>query len=128
MVGIGIATALISMPARAQVETMAGPWQQISSNAGPCPTCQLSIAGIGALSVTANNGWSASIVEQRRDGLPAAVGRGRWRVVNSAFDGKDFAVDLQLRGDRLYMTMRIALGKGALRVVRAVYGRPWLGS
>jgi hypothetical protein len=122
-----VATAL-AIPAQAQTDLLSGPWLQIESNAGPCPTCRISIDGIGSLAVTANNGWSATIVAAERHGLIAAAGNGRWRSPNNPLDGKPFNVDFELRGDRLYMSMRIELGKGAMRTVRAVFGRPWLGS
>jgi hypothetical protein len=114
--------------ARAEVGALIGAWQQISSNAGKCPTCQIAIDGIGSLSVTANNGWSATVIEGERGGNPAATGAGRWRVQGGDLDGKTFDVDFELHGDRLTMTMRIDAGRGSRRVVRAVYGRPWLGS
>ncbi|HEY0329416.1 MAG TPA: hypothetical protein VGC77_09980 [Rhodopseudomonas sp.] len=114
--------------ARAQVETLTGPWQQISSNAGNCPTCQITIDGIGALRVTANNGWTATIVERERNGMPTAGGGGQWRAPNNPLDGKTFIVEFELRGDRLHMTMTLDGGRGRLRFIEAVFGRPWLGS
>uniref|UniRef100_Q07IV1 Lipocalin-like domain-containing protein n=1 Tax=Rhodopseudomonas palustris (strain BisA53) TaxID=316055 RepID=Q07IV1_RHOP5 len=125
---ISMACAGQSMPAQAQVDFLLGEWQQIASNAGACPTCQISLAhGGDAIAVTANNGWSARVSEQRRVGVIAAAGNGRWRSAGRGLDGKPFSIDLEWRGDRLYMTMRIDLGPG-VRTVKAVYGRLWLGS
>jgi hypothetical protein len=114
--------------ARAQADFLLGDWQQLSSNAGPCPTCQISFSQSGgALTVTANNGWSARVDERPRSGVVAAVGSGGWQAGGGRLAGKTFDIDLELRGDRIYMSMRIDTG-GRPWIVRAIYGRAWLGS
>jgi hypothetical protein len=56
-----------ALPARAQPAPIDGPWQQIQSNAGACPTCPHSIEGDGAGSiVTANNGRTATVVARQQ--------------------------------------------------------------
>jgi hypothetical protein len=114
--------------AAAQSDLLSGDWRQVRSNAGPCPTCKISIDGIDQLNVSANNGWSATVVASERNGQVAATGSGRWRGTKHPVDGTSFAIEFELRGDRLHMTMRIATGTAAPWVVRAVYERPWLGS
>jgi len=125
---ISMACAGLSTSARAQVDFLLGEWQQIASNAGACPTCQISLArGGDAIAVTANNGWSARVSEQRGGAVIAVAGNGRWGAAGRGIDGKPFSIYLELRSDRLYMTMQIDLGPG-VRTVKAVFGRPWLGS
>jgi opacity protein-like surface antigen len=114
--------------AAAQSDLLYGDWRQLRSNAGPCPTCKISIDGIDQLTVSANNGWSATVVASERNGQVAATGSGRWRGTKNPVDGTSFGIELELRGDRLHMTMRIDAGAAAPRIVRAVFERPWLGS
>jgi hypothetical protein len=125
---VAMAASATALRAEPRFDLLNGAWQQIASNAGACPTCEISIEGIGTLAVTANNGWSAGIVAQERDGLATAAGSGRWRRPNGPLDGRPFNVDFELRGERLHMTMRIDLGGGKAQTVKAVYGRRWLGS
>ncbi|MBB5047050.1 hypothetical protein HNR60_001802 [Rhodopseudomonas rhenobacensis] len=123
-----VLAAAIPSVARAQVEALTGPWQQISSNAGNCPSCRITIDGIGALRVTASNGWTATIVEHERNGMATAGGGGQWRAPNNPLDGKTFIVEFELRGDRLHMSMALDGGGGRLRFIEAVFGRPGAGS
>ncbi|NEW89724.1 hypothetical protein DU475_20990 [Rhodopseudomonas sp. WA056] len=123
-----IACAATSAQAQLQSIPLLGDWQQIAGSAGNCPACRINLSGTGDdITVIANNGWSAQVRERRLNGAPVAVGYGLWRVRDSRFDGKQFDLVLELRGERLHMTMRIDAGRRAW-VVRAVYGRPWLGS
>lgn len=125
---IAAALAGATSRAQAQVDFLLGDWRQLSSNAGSCPTCQLSFSrGGGAINVTANNGWSARVDERERPGVIAAIGSGRWQAGNGRLAGKAFDIDLELRGERIYMSMRIDTG-GRPSIVKAVYGRAWLGS
>ena len=122
---------IVFQPARAQAQAyeFLGDWQQLTSNAGACARCQLSFGGGSSqLSVTANNGWSASVDAGDTATGPTAYGRGRWSADGSAFASKPFTVEFTMRGERLYMTMTNDLGNGRKRIVRAVFGRPWVGA
>lgn len=80
---------------------------QISSNAGDCPACRLTIADnpeIQMYFVEANNGWSAELTFVEGDESVAA-GSGRWGAVGGAFNNAAFDIDINRQGDRLYMTM-----------------------
>src|SRR4051794_7509401 len=90
--------AIGPLPARAQSESIEGPWQQIQSNAGACPTCRLAIAPDGArLIVTANNGWSATVIARPLGDVVEASGTGRWSsAVTGALAGRALHVDVVL--------------------------------
>ncbi|MDB5633998.1 MAG: hypothetical protein JWR49_2853 [Tardiphaga sp.] len=78
--------------------------------------------------MTASNGWSAAVEVREADSGATAAGRGQWSARGPAsFASKPFNVDFKLRGERLYMTMVSELANGRKHVVRAVFGRPWLG-
>jgi hypothetical protein len=110
-------------------DQIAGAWQQIESNAGACPQCRISIDQHGSsLTVTANNGWSASLVAGQKDGSINATGIGRWRSsLTGAMAGKRFNVDFVLKDQRLYMSMRVDMGNGSRRTIQGVFGRIWSG-
>ena len=118
-----------TVPARAGDDALAGGWQQIESNAGACPQCRISIDPHGAsLTVTANNGWAATVAAGEGDGLVTARGRGSWAShLPGAMAGKGFNVDFILQGQRLYMWMSVDTGQGSRRTVRGVFGRIWTG-
>lgn len=121
--------ALQSTRAHAQAYEFLGDWQQLTSNAGACARCQLSFSGGSSeLSVTASNGWSASVGALETATGPIASGRGRWGAGGGTFAAKPFTVEFTLRGERLYMTMVIEFALGRTRTVRGVFGRPWLGA
>jgi hypothetical protein len=85
-----------------------GAWQQIESNAGACPKCHILIAPKGeALSVVANNGWSAVVGVQRMKEPLEAMGTGMWAPGRTgAAAGRPFSVVFRLTRQRLYMSMR----------------------
>lgn len=116
--------------AQAQVIDLLGTWQQVGSNAGKCPTCQISIGQTASsFQVTANNGWSATIEIQDAEDVITATGSGRWNLRETiSVSGAPFRADFALRGSRLYMTMLIDSGKARRQTVKAVFERPWLGS
>ena len=126
---IALAVSQLATRAAAQADQLLGVWQQIESNAGKCPTCQISIdQTTSALTVTANNGWSATVVANQKGDLIAATGNGRWSSRSKPLAGKAFSVDLVVRDARLYMTMLVDSGSGPRRIVKGVFGRFWLGS
>lgn len=116
-------------PARGADDALAGAWQQIESNAGACPRCRISIDPHGAsLTVTANNGWAATLAEGKGDGSVRASGAGNWKSnVTGAMAGKGFNVDFILKDERLYMWMSVDTGHGSRRTIRGVFGRIWTG-
>jgi hypothetical protein len=118
-----------TFPARGD-DVLAGAWQQIESNAGACPKCQISIDQHGSsLTVTANNGWAATLVAGERDGSLKATGMGNWRSnLTGAMAGKRFNVDFILKDQRLYMWMLVYMGNGSRRAIRGVFGRIWFGA
>jgi hypothetical protein len=81
-----------------------------------------------ALTVTANNGWSATVVAKQNGDLIAATGNGRWSSLSTPLAGKAFSVEFIVRDARLFMTMRVDRGGGPRRIVKGVFGRLWLGS
>jgi hypothetical protein len=126
---IALAVSQLATRASAQPDPLLGVWPQIESNAGNCPTCRISIdQTTSALAVTANNGWSATVVANRQDDLIAATGNGRWSSRSKPLAGRAFSVDFVVRDDRLYMTMLVDSGTGTRRIVQGVFGRFWLGS
>ena len=126
-----ILAILLFQPARAyaQAHEFLGDWQQLTSDAGACARCQLSFSGGSSqLSVVANNGWSAVVDARETATDPVAAGGGRWGAIGGAFASKPFTVEFSLRGERLYMTMVNDLGNGRKRIIRGVFGRPWVGA
>lgn len=126
------ALCVVQFAARADAQNgeLLGVWQQIESNAGRCPVCQVSISRAAEhLAVTASNGWSADVVETDGGDSISASGHGRWRSAgNTPLSGSAFTADFVLKGSRLYMTMRIDMKNGSRRVVKAVFDRVWLGA
>jgi hypothetical protein len=113
----------------AQAHEFLGDWQQLTSDAGACARCQIVFSGGSSqLSVSANNGWSAAVEVRETLTGTVASGRGSWGARAGAYSLKSFSVDFTLRGERLYMMMTNELGDGRKRIVRGVFGRPWLGA
>ena len=126
---IVLAESQTATRAAAQADQLLGVWQQIAPNAGKCPTCQISIdQTTSTLTVTANNGWSATVVASQKDDLVAATGNGRWSSRSKPLAGKAFSVDFVVRDARLYMIMLVDSVSGPRQIVKGVFGRFWLGS
>jgi hypothetical protein len=130
LLAIALLAGLSVARADVQVDQIDGAWQQIESNAGACPKCRISIdQGGSSLTVTANNGWSASVTIGQNSDLPNASGVGRWGTnLTGAFAGKRFNVDFVLKDQRLTMSMLVDMGNGSKRMIQAVFGRPWFGA
>jgi hypothetical protein len=128
---IALATFLVvwTFPARGDDGAIAEAWQQIESNAGACQKCRISIDQHGStLTVTANNGWVATLVAGEKDGSIKATGMGNWRSsLTGAMAGKRFNVEFVLKDQRLYMSMLVDMGNGSRRTIRGVFGRLWFG-
>ena len=128
---LAIALAVLQPATRvaAEADQLLGVWQQIESNAGKCPKCQISIdRSMLVLTVIANNGWSATVVANHNGDPISVAGEGRWSSRSKPLAGKAFSVDFVLRDARLYMTMVVDPGSGSRRTVKGVFGRLWLGS
>ena len=107
-VGAALSALLLSSAAaHAQWNGFCGNYQQVTSNAGACPTCTLMIADNPELQfygVIANNGWEADLYwVNGNEGV--AKGGGRWNDMAGAYEEQRFAVDMTRRGDRLFMQM-----------------------
>lgn len=129
--GAAVAWAIIAgaASAAAQAGHWIGDWQQLDSNAGQCRSCRVAITGDGrTLTVTANNGWTARVAAGIEHGLAAARGEGKWDGARTkALADATFHIHLVERGMRLHMAMRVATS-GRMRVIRAVFGRAWVGA
>lgn len=116
-----------AVPALAtEADALLGVWEQVATNAGACPTCRLEFrAREQGLSVTANNGWTATLEGSRGSDI---VGVGRWVAAKRTWvAGRPFTIGFRLDGDRLGMTMTVDTGAGPKRVVRGIYKRAWQG-
>jgi hypothetical protein len=130
LVTVAFSIALMTGHANAQAERLLGEWRQVESNAGACPTCQISIGGDASLlTVTANNGWSAAVVAGEKNNVMGATGSGRWNSrADKSIANKPFNIVFIVKGVRLYMTMFIDGANGSRQAVKGVFERPWLGS
>lgn len=126
---LALASTSVAGPAVAQ-EDLEGAWQQIESNAGSCPRCCVSIAQKGtSLAVVANNGWSAVVGVEGTAGPIEAMGTGEWAPGKTGTTaGRPFNVTFRLVDQRLYMSMRVEMGDGSRRIIKAVFGRVWFGA
>jgi hypothetical protein len=117
-------------PARAQDDLIVGTWLQVESNAGACPQCRISFAPAGgALRIAANNGWSARVGLGGAGDAIQAAGAGEWAPGKPGTTaGRPFRVFFRLFGQRLYMSMDVAMEDGSRRLVWAVFERPWFGA
>ena len=100
-----------------------GEWQQVSSNAGDCPSCRITIRQTGtSLQIVANNDWTA-IAETAGPGT--ADGAGFWkRGTRKTYSGKSFDIKLRRNDeDELLMLMRIEPIRGQSRTIKGVFQR-----
>jgi hypothetical protein len=119
-----LALAAGTSPAAAQAGHWVGDWRQVESSAGQCPSCRITISGMGrVLTVTASNGWTAQVMADVENGLATARGEGQWNETRTGgLAGLPFAIHLTERGNRLHMTMQI-MRAGRTWTVRAAFGR-----
>jgi hypothetical protein len=120
---------LLTWPSLAQTEpvvlrVLPGEWFQIASNAGKCPDCRIRIERAGQdLTVTSSNGWSA-IVRQSFQGKPFVAGKGGWRQnVRGVYGGREFYLNLGMKGDELLMLMTVPSPDGNLHNIKAIFRR-----
>ncbi|AOF89120.1 hypothetical protein [Sinorhizobium sp. RAC02] len=101
----------LAAPAAAE-DTFHGEWQQVSSNAGECSTCRVTIRQTGStLQIIANNDWTA--IAETGDSKTAG-GAGFWkRGTRKTYAGKSFDIKLRRNDvDELLMLMRIEPARG----------------
>lgn len=106
-----------------------GVWEQVGTNAGPCPTCQIEFqeTSQGAV-VSANNGWRADLPTLNAGGPASGIGRWRDERVATWVSGRSFTVSFHLEGSGLLaMTMTVDTSSGRQSVVRGSYRRVWQG-
>ncbi|MBB5534843.1 hypothetical protein [Rhizobium giardinii] len=120
------AATLSTIAAYADDSVFHGQWQQVSSNAGSCNTCLITIIRHGALmTVTANNGWSAIIGTNLNTSSRFAEGTGRWQEnVRSVYGNSPFDIAFALNDERLYMRMVVKIGNGTTHSIKAIFSRP----
>lgn len=112
----------LAAPAVAE-DTFHGEWQQVSSNAGECPTCRVTIRQTGSsLQIIANNDWTA--VAETGSGQTAG-GAGFWkRGTRKTYAGKSFDIKLRRNDDdELLMLMHIEPSHGRSRTIKGVFQR-----
>lgn len=121
------AATLHAVPSQASdAAEILGLWEQVATNAGACRTCTIEFqAGSSGLSVTANNGWTASLRGSDKNDL---VGTGRWEDRGRVWvSGKPFTVRFRREGNHLEMTMTVETDADPRPVVRSTYRRAWQG-
>lgn len=119
-----VAALLLPSPAAyADEHVFSGQWQQVSSNAGHCSSCTITIMRHGSvLTVTANNGWTAAVQTDMPGNALWAVGSGRWQkgkggvYANTAFD-----ILIALRDEQLQMMMLTKTGNSRGGTIKAVF-------
>ncbi len=119
---------LFAFGGAAWADDFGGVWQQISSNAGQCPTCRITISGPGPeLAVQANNGWRAVVRPMAKSSMLS--GSGDWAPnTRRTYSGKPLTARfVLLRDDMLLMEMTVHLG-AKKRIIRATFRREALVS
>lgn len=104
-------------------------WEQVGTNAGPCPTCQIEFQDTpqGAV-VIANNGWRADLPTLKTGGPASGIDRWRDERVATWVSGRSFTVSFYLeRSGLLAMTMTVDTSSGRQSVIRGSYRRVWHG-
>ncbi|MEO1204787.1 MAG: hypothetical protein AAFV45_00495 [Pseudomonadota bacterium] len=121
-------SAIVSLIGLAAISTGAhagfcSSYEQTSSNAGHCPTCQLNVKSWPreqAYTVFASNGWQAELNYAGGDSS-VAFGGGTWRQgLGHAYAGKSFDIDLSQQGRTLSMIMSTMMN-GQRQVIRATF-------
>lgn len=137
LIGLNMRSSIIAFllaifsarPGLAQTESalskiLPGEWYQIDSNAGKCSDCRIRIETVGEeFSVNANNGWSG-IVRLSFQGKPLVAGRGSWRSnFGGNYAGREFFLNLGMKGDDLLMLMTVPTSDGRLHNIKAIFRR-----
>ena len=108
-----------------QLESYLGAWRQISSNAGDCPRCVVTVRRLGInLEAISNNGWRATLrptLKRLRGELPSVEGDGFWETGLSG-QPKKISIEVMLARDEAKLHMALVTGyPAARRVVEATF-------
>ena len=122
-----LATATLLLPSAAYADEygLPGEWQQVSSNAGECSSCKITIMRHGSvLTIAANNGWSAAVQADSPSNTLWAVGNGRWQEGKGGpYSGTLFNIAITLKGEQLQMVMLSETGNRRAGTIKAVFKR-----
>ncbi|WP_426125602.1 hypothetical protein [Pararhizobium sp. PWRC1-1] len=102
-----------------------GEWQQVTSNAGQCSSCKITIMRHGSvLTIAANNGWSAVVQTDAPGNALWAVGNGRWQKGKGGpYSGTLFDIAVVLKGEQLQMVMLTEIDNRRAGTIKAVFTR-----
>lgn len=114
---------LSSQQARSEEDILAGRWKQVSSNAGKCATCTIGITKHGqVLTISANNGWSATAETGYNGPANKASGKGHWKIKSgSHYGNKAFDILLAVRRGKLTVIMVVEAINGRTQTIEAVF-------
>ncbi len=106
-------------------DAFAGHWRQVSSSAGQCATCTLTVGQVGTgYTVVASNGWEAQVRRVPAAGLPAFAGDGRWERSPPRLDaGRHIAAHFIVDEGQLHLLLILTRPDGAPWRVLAVFER-----
>ncbi|MBN8952758.1 MULTISPECIES: hypothetical protein [unclassified Rhizobium] len=115
---------LVSQPARSEEGDFSGQWDQTHSDIGPCGKCRVGIVRHGRfMTISANNGWSATAETSRNGNVNYAVGAGRWSAQTGVYVSKPFDIFLAVDGNRLMIIMAIGKADGSKQPIKALFSR-----
>lgn len=121
-----VATALL-LPSAAYAGEygLPGEWQQVSSNAGQCSSCKITIMRHGSvLTIAASNGWSAVVQTDTPGNTSWAVGNGRWQKGKGGpYSNAPFDIAIALKDRQLQMMMLAKIGDQRAGTIKAVFTR-----
>jgi len=105
------------------LQSLSGEWHQVSSSAGKCGDCRVTVKMSGqSLTVTANNGWSAIVQPTSLQGKIFVAGKGSWKPgFGGTYGGKAFFLNVGLVDDRLMMLMTVPYPDGKLNNIKATF-------
>lgn len=122
-----LAAAALLLPSAAYADEygLPGDWQQVSSNAGQCSSCKITIMRHGSvLTIAANNGWSAVVQTDTPGNTLWAVGNGRWQEGKGGpYSGAPFDIAIVLKETQLQMMMLAKIGNQRAGTIKAVFKR-----
>jgi len=110
-----------------QFEPYEGTWRQVSSNAGDCPQCVITVRRLGInLEVNANNGWRATLrptPKYLREEVPSVEGEGFWETTIGGHR-KKISIKVRLTRDEAKLRMALITGHPAeRRTIEATFQR-----
>jgi len=106
-------------------DAFAGHWRQVSSSAGRCATCTLTVSRDGTrYFVVASNGWEAQARRVPAAGLSAFAGDGRWERSPPRIDaGRRVAAHFVVDDGQLHLLLILTRPDGTPWRVLAVFER-----